>query len=273
MWQQQKKDSAIVNLALSLALATTPMAVNLVVSAPVLAQSATETPAFPLPQTVENGATVRVDGSSSLALINQNLKQGFEQQFAGTKVEVANNGTDTALKALIEGNVDIVALGRGLTPEEKAQGLEQVRLHREKIAIIVGEENPFNGSLTDKQFARIFRGKSVTDWSQVGGPPGKIRVIDRPDTSDTRQALNNYPVFKVVRFTTGSTATQLAEDNTAEIVKQLGKDGISYARVNQISKLPGVRILPLHQALPDDPKYPLSQVFSVLLWQHQDNKL
>ncbi|MBD2447025.1 DUF4912 domain-containing protein [Nostoc sp. FACHB-152] len=259
MWQQQKKDSAIVNLALSLALATTPMAVNVFVSAPVLAQSATETPTFSLPQTVENGSTVRVDGSSSLALINQNLKQGFEQQFAGTKVEVANNGTDAALKAVLEGKVDVAAIGRGLTPEEKAQGLEQVRLHREKIAIIVGEENPFRGSLTDKEFARIFRGRRITDWSQVGGPPGKIRVIDRPDTSDTRQALNNYPVFKIVKFTTGPTATQLTEDNTAEIVKQLGKDGISYARVNQISKLPGVRVLQLHQALPDDPKYPFSQ--------------
>ncbi|AFY41161.1 DUF4912 domain-containing protein [Nostoc sp. PCC 7107] len=259
MGQQQKKDSAIVNLALTLALATTPMAATLFVSTSVLAQSATDTPSFSLPQTVENGSTVRVDGSSSLALINQNLKAGFEKQFAGTKIDVANNGTDAAINAVLEGKTDIAAIGRGLTPEEKAQGLEQVRLHREKIAIIVGEENPFKGSLTDKQFARIFRGKSVTDWSQLGGPAGKIRVIDRPDTSDTRQALNNYPVFKAAKFATGDTATKLTEDNTAEIVKQLGKDGISYARVNQISKLPGVRVLQLHQALPNDPKYPFSQ--------------
>jgi len=259
MGQQQKKDSAIANLVLTLVLATTPMAASLVVSTPVLAQSATDTPSFPLPQTVENGSTVRVDGSSSLALINQNLKAGFEKQFAGTKVEVANNGTDAALKGVLDGTIDVAAIGRGLTPEEKAQGLEQVRLHREKIAIIVGEENPFKGSLTDRQFARIFRGKSVTDWSQLGGTAGKIRVIDRPDTSDTRQALNNYPVFKAAKFATGDTATQLTEDNTAEIVKQLGKDGISYARFNQIEKLPGVRVLQLHQALPTDPKYPFSQ--------------
>ncbi|MCC5638484.1 DUF4912 domain-containing protein [Nostoc sp. CHAB 5844] len=259
MGQQQKKDSAIANLVLTLALATTPMAASLFVSAPVLAQSATDTPSFSLPQTVENGSTVRVDGSSSLALINQNLKAGFEKQFAGTKVEVANNGTDAALKAVLDGTIDIAAIGRGLTPQEKAQGLEQVRLHREKIAIIVGEENPFKGSLTDRQFARIFRGKSVTDWSQLGGSAGKIRVIDRPTTSDTREALNNYPVFKAAKFATGATATQLTEDNTAEIVKQLGKDGISYARVNQIANLPGVRVLHLHQALPDDPKYPFSQ--------------
>ncbi|MBE9006925.1 DUF4912 domain-containing protein [Fortiea sp. LEGE XX443] len=259
MWQEQKKDSAIVNLVLSLALATTPMAATLFVSTPVLAQSATDTPSFSLPQTVENGSIVRVDGSSSLVLINQNLKAGFEKQFAGTKVEVANNGTDAALKALLEGQIDVAAIGRGLTPQEKAQGLEQVRLHREKIAIIVGEENPFNGSLTDRQFARIFRGR-ITNWSQLGGGMGgKIRVIDRPITSDTREALNNYPVFKAAKFATGATATQLSEDNTADIAKELGKDGISYAKYNQIAKLPGVRVLQLHQALPDDPKYPFSQ--------------
>ncbi|QLE57808.1 DUF4912 domain-containing protein [Nostoc sp. TCL26-01] len=258
MWQKDKKDSGIVNLALFLALATTPIATNLLVSAPILAQSEADIPAFPLPKTVENGTTVRVDGSTTLAAVNQSLKQGFEEQFAGTKVEVANSGTEAALKALLAGKIDVAAIGRGLTPEEKAQGLEQVRLHREKIAIIVGEENSFKGSLTDRQFARIFRGR-ITNWSQLGGSNTKIRVIDRPSESDTRKALNNYPVFKAAKFATGSTATQVTEDNTAEIVKQLGKDGISYARANQISKLPGVRVLQLHDTSPTDPKYPFSQ--------------
>ncbi|WP_414754050.1 DUF4912 domain-containing protein [Anabaena sp. CCY 9910] len=259
MWQKNKQDSGIVNLALLFALTTTPIAANLLLSAPMLAQSETDTPTFALPQTVESGTTVRIDGSSTLIAVNQSLKQGFEQQFTGTRVDVATNGTEAALKSVLAGNIDVAAIGRGLTPEEKAQGLEQVRLHREKIAIIVGEENPFKGSLTDRQFARIFRGRSITNWSQLGAPSAKIRVIDRPSTSDTREALNNYPVFKAAKFATGSTATQVTEDNTAEIIKQLGKDGISYARANQISKLPGVRVLKLHDTPPDDPKYPFSQ--------------
>lgn len=258
MWQKNKQDSGIVNLALLFALTTTPIAANLLLSAPMLAQSETDTPNFALPQTVENGTTVRIDGSSTLIAVNQSLKQGFEQQFTGTRVDVATNGTEAALKSVLAGNIDVAAIGRGLTPEEKAQGLEQVRLHREKIAIIVGEENPFKGSLTDRQFARIFRGR-ITNWSQLGAPSAKIRVIDRPSTSDTREALNNYPVFKAAKFATGSTATQVTEDNTAEIIKQLGKDGIGYARANQISKLPGVRVLKLHDTPPDDPKYPFSQ--------------
>ncbi|MEH2405817.1 DUF4912 domain-containing protein [Nostoc sp.] len=258
MWQQEKKDSSIVNLVLWVALATTPMAASLLVSAPMLAQSKPNSPAFSLPQTVQNGTTVRIDGSSSLSAINQSLKENFEKQFSGTKVEVAANGTSTALKDLLAGKIDIAAMGRGLTPAEKAQGLEQVRLRREKIAIVVGANNPFKQSLTSKQFARIFRGE-VTNWSQLGGPSLKIRLIDHPNTSETRNTFRAYPAFKTANFATGANATQVSEDNTAEIIKQLGKDGISYVLANQVSKLKDIRVLELHQALPDDAKYPFSQ--------------
>ncbi|MHC5595847.1 MAG: DUF4912 domain-containing protein [Nostoc sp.] len=258
MWQQEKKDTSIVRLVLWVALATIPMAATLVVSAPMLAQSTPEATSFPLPEIVQYGTTVRIDGSSSLGAINQSLKENFEKQFSGTKVEVAANGTDTALKHLLDGKIDIVAMGRGLTPAEKAQGLEQVRLRREKIAIVVGADNPFKGSLTNRQFARIFRGQ-ITNWSEVGGPPEKIRLIDHPNTSETRNTFRTYPAFKTAEFATGANATQLTEDNTAEIIKQLGKDGISYVLANQVSKLQGVRVLQLNQALPNDPKYPFSQ--------------
>ncbi|WP_445630134.1 DUF4912 domain-containing protein [Nostoc sp. DSM 114167] len=258
MWQQEKKDTSIVRLLLWVALATTPMAASLVVSAPMLAQSTPEATSSPLPQTVQNEPIVRIDGSSSLSAINQSLKESFEKQFIGKKVEVAANGTEKALKDLLDGKIDIVAMGRGLTPAEKAQGLEQVRLQREKIAIVVGAENPFKGSLTSKQFARIFRGQ-ITNWSQLGGPSAKIRFIDRPNTSETRNTFRTYPAFKTAEFATGANATQVSDDNTAEIIKQLGKDGISYVLANQVSKLKDVRVLQLHQALPSDARYPFSQ--------------
>ncbi|MDZ8087940.1 MAG: DUF4912 domain-containing protein [Nostoc sp. DedQUE12b] len=258
MWQQEKKDTSIVRLLLWVALATTPMAASLVVSAPMLAQSTPETTSSPLPQTVQNEPIVRIDGSSSLSAINQSLKESFEKQFVGKKVEVAANGTETALKDLLDGKIDIVAMGRGLTPAEKAQGLEQIRLQREKIAIVVGADNPFKESLTSRQFARIFRGQ-ITNWSQLGGPSAKIRLIDHPNTSETRNTFRTYPAFKTAEFATGANATQVSEDNTAEIIKQLGKDGISYVLANQVSKLKGVRVLQLHQALPADARYPFSQ--------------
>ncbi|WP_052754479.1 substrate-binding domain-containing protein [Calothrix sp. 336/3] len=258
MWQKEKNDHPIVSLALLLALAATPMAATLVLSDSTLANSSNETPSFPLPTNVPSGTTVRIDGSSSMTTINQTLKQSFQKRFPGTQVEVATNGTDAALTALKEGKIDLAAIGRGLTPEEKNQGLEQLRVHREKIALIVSSENPFKGNLTSKQFAQIFRGE-ITNWSQVGGKSGKIRIIDRPEISDTRQSLKNYPAFQTAKFTTGKTATQLSEDNTAAVIRELGKDGISYVLANQVAQLPGVRVLSMHNTLPDSPRYPFSQ--------------
>ncbi|WP_158632964.1 substrate-binding domain-containing protein [Dulcicalothrix desertica] len=268
MWQKQKKYSPIVCLTLLLALAGTPIAATLFVSQFAVAQTEeTKEPEFPLPTSIANNTVVRVDGSSSMARINESLKQSFEQKFSGAKVELATSGTDAALKSVIDGKTDLAAIGRGLTPAEEAQGLEQKRLRREKIAIVVGENNPFKGNITNQQFARMFRGE-ITDWSQVGGSKGKIRFIDRPTSSDTREALRNYPAFKAAKFATGANATQLSADDTAELVKQLGNDGIGYVIANQVSKVPGLRVLRLHQTLPDDPRYPFSQP---LVYAYQKN--
>lgn len=46
MWQQQKKDTVIINLALLMSMTTSPMVASFLVSAPVQAESQTPTPAF-----------------------------------------------------------------------------------------------------------------------------------------------------------------------------------------------------------------------------------
>ncbi|MBE9213259.1 substrate-binding domain-containing protein [Plectonema cf. radiosum LEGE 06105] len=258
MWHKQKSKNPIVRLALLLALTSTPVMINFLKSDYVVAQSATETPSFGLPTAVPQGTTIRVDGSTSMSGANQALKQRFEKEYSGTNVELASNGTDDALKALQEGKIDIAAIGRGLTAEEEQQGLEQQRLRREKIAIVVGKDNPFKGDLTNQQFTRIYRGE-ITDWSELGAPSGKIRVVDRPDISDTRQAFRNYPLFQGNLFKTGSNAIQLVSDDPAEVVKELGNDGIGFVLANQVSKLDNVRILSMHKTLPDDARYPYSQ--------------
>ncbi|HLO89423.1 MAG TPA: substrate-binding domain-containing protein, partial [Nostocaceae cyanobacterium] len=259
MWQQEKKDSAIASLALWLALAATPLATTMLMSTPATAEPTADTPAFPLPPNVENGTVVKIDGSSSFQSINQGLKNNFEQQFSGTKVELANNGTEAALKALLDGQIDIAAIARELTPAEKAQGLEAISLQPEKIAIVVGANNPFKGSLTTRQFAKIFRGE-IQDWSELGAKAGKIRFIDHPATSDTRTALRNAPVFEKGEFTTGANAIQVSDNNPAEIIKQLDKDGISYVLANQISQIVSdVRVIKVEKSGIDNPKYPFSQ--------------
>jgi phosphate transport system substrate-binding protein len=260
MWQQQQKDSVIIKLALLMAITTSPMVANLLVSLPIQAESESKTPDFPLPEKVENGTVIKVDGSLNSVIVNQSLKENFETQFAGTKVEIAINGNEDAVKAVLDGKVDVASLGRKLTSAEKAQGLKQVLVRREKIAIIVGMNNPFYDGLTTEQFAKVFRGE-ITDWSELGKTKGKIRFIDRPLNSDTRASFSEYPVFKSDQLLTGANAVQMVEDNTFNIIKELSNDGISYVLANQISKLPDVRVLKVQDYLPDNSKYPFSQSF------------
>ncbi|KRH96885.1 MAG: DUF4912 domain-containing protein [Cyanobacteria bacterium REEB494] len=265
MWKKSKNNNLNLNslskitrslLLLFLTLSGSLLTTNLF--APALAQSNTESNGLELLPRVANKNKVRIDGSIKLLMINQKLKNSFQELFPHTQVEIGTSGNEAAIKSLLDGQIDVAAIARGLTPAEKAQGLEQVRLTREKIAVVVGVDNPFQGGLTIGEFTRIFRGK-ITNWSQVGGPPMAIRFIDRSVTSETRRSLGGYPVFNFPELTSNSDKyLTVIRDKTTEIIQQLGKDGISYAIVSQVKTVPQVRILKIQGTYPDHSKYPFS---------------
>ncbi|NJO52896.1 MAG: tetratricopeptide repeat protein, partial [Leptolyngbyaceae cyanobacterium RM2_2_4] len=266
----KRKDTSVVTLALLLTFAPVSSVLAAYTLSPVRdelwVQAPTAPGAFPLPSAVPAGTTVRIDGSSSMSVINQALRQQFEQEYSGSTVNLATGGTPAALEALINGEIDLAAVGRPLTQQERSQGLVEVPISREKIAIVVGPDNPFQGNLTFEQFARIFRGE-ITNWSEVGGQPGPIRFVDRPDLSDTRQSLSNYQVFRVAPFETGASAVQTQQDDTAAIVQALGADGVSYAIASQVLDQDNVRVISMHNTLPDDPRYPFSQPRGYVYYQ------
>lgn len=252
-----QKPAPFLRLALASTLIT--LALPVVSSAPVAPLMAQSAPSLAPPESVAQGTIVKLmNASSRTADISKALKQAFSAKFAGTQVISTTQPAETALQAVLDGKVDLAALSRPLTPEEKAKGLMAVPVAREKIAIVVNAANPFSSSLTLKQFADIFRGQ-LTDWSQIGGPAGAIRVVDRPEASDLRQSFRTYSAFNIGTLQTSGNATKLTEDSTTAMVNALGADGIGYAPISQIQKLNSVRALPLHNTLPDNAKYPFSQ--------------
>lgn len=213
---------------------------------------------FPLPAQVAADTQITIDGSPTMVVVNDTLKQQFESEFSGTQVEIAANGTVPSLERLVNGELDLVALGRPLTEAERDRGIEQLTLKREKIAIIVGPDNPFEGDLTFTQFAQIFRGE-ITDWSEVGGEPGPITFVDRPEDSDTRLAFAPYDAFTSAPFVSGPDTVRVDNDETKDIIEALGANGISYALASHVLDLDTVKIVPMHKTLPDNPAYPYSQ--------------
>ncbi len=253
-----RRKPSLAMLALISTLATMPVQA-LRPESRLLAQAPAEPPpTFTLQDSVAPDTTITIDGSPSMAGINQSLKESFEQRYPGSSVVVSTSSDEQALQALMAGTIDLAALGRALSAAEEDPTLTSVPVTREKIAIIVGRDNPFQGDLTFGNFAAIFRGE-ITNWAQLGGPNVPIRFIDRPATSDTRLALADYQIFEGKPFQTGATAVQVSEDDTAAVVRELGNDGISYAVVSEVANQDAVRPLSMHNTLPDDPRYPYSQ--------------
>lgn len=260
------KNSSIVTLALLFAAAGTN--INAV------AQPAAND--FAMPKTVPVGTKVQIDGSNSMQAVNQGLKERFQQQFPGTdiKLPAKYQGSDAAVKAVEAGKVDLASIGRSITTAETAKGIAEKEIGRSKIAIVVKDNNPYKGNLTLKDFAKIYRGE-ITDWSQLAsgkGAKGKIKVIDRPNTSDTRRAFANYPVFQNGKFKTASTAEKLTEDSTQAMVAKLGQNDIGYAPADQVKNIPGIRAVTLHGTQPDNPKYPFSQPL-VYAYKNKDGQV
>jgi ABC-type phosphate transport system substrate-binding protein len=217
-----------------------------------------QTPTFERPDTLPAGTTLSIQSSPNMGMTAQELQKQFVATYEGTDVSVDVASSDDAIASLINGDIDLAAIGRPLTSTEQNQGLTVVPLDREKIAVIIGPDNPFRGNLTFEQFAAMFRGE-ITDWSEVGGEPGPIRFVDRPELSDTRRSLSQYEVFRTAPFELGATGEPVTEDDTATVIQALGNDGISYAIAPHVLERDGVTIVPMHDTLPDDPRYPYSQ--------------
>jgi phosphate transport system substrate-binding protein len=243
---------------------TLSLLAGLVAATPTVFAQATEEATFPLPANLPAGTKVSLGGSPSLEAINKGMQDGFTKKFPGSEMPApAYTNSQKGVDAVQQGKLDIAGIGRPLTEAEKAKGLGAKSLGSRKIVIVVGEGNPFaNGDITFAEFAKIYRGE-ITDWSQIKGSKvkGKIKVVDLPETSDTRQAFGRYPIFKS-GVKTGSNAVKLTEDNAKAVSAKLGKDGIGYMPVTEMKGLSGIKALSMHKTQPDNPKYPFSQPMS-----------
>jgi ABC-type phosphate transport system substrate-binding protein len=220
---------------------------------PVLAQVLAQAgPALPA------GTQVKISDSSQMAPINQSLKQIFEEQYPNAKIAIQSGDTVANINAVLAGKIDLASISRPLTSDEQSQGLVQVPVAREKIAIVIGTANPFQGSLTIEQVNQIMTGE-ITNWKQVGGDSRPIRVIQRPATSNAMQALQQYPDLRTTLAGKAGNQPLVTIDGLAAA---LGKDGLSFALMSELSGREGIQALAMYGTWPANKRYPFSQPFT-----------
>ncbi|CDM92799.1 MULTISPECIES: phosphate ABC transporter substrate-binding protein [Limnospira] len=215
---------------------------------------------FSLPTSVPNGTTISIDGSTAMVAFNQGLKSSFERQFPGSIVNTQATGTEKGIQALMAGQIDLAAVSRPLTSEEKNQGLVEVPIATDQIAVVVSINNPFRLGLTSDQIQQIFTGK-ITNWSAVGGPDATIRVINRPPISGTHQMFQEI-ALQGQNFGTTSNITTLPRDETTGMLRQLNNDGIGYATYSQVVNQQTVRVVAIDGVTPEATNYPYQRPLS-----------
>lgn len=118
-------------------------------------------------------------------------------------IEIKAHGSGTAFTSLDAGIADIGASSRPIKKEEARTlsrfgdmtlpAFEHV-IGLDGLAVIVNKSSKVR-ALTKNQIARIFAG-TVTDWSEVGGEPGPIRLYARDEKSGTFDTFQHVVMGK-----------------------------------------------------------------------------
>lgn len=132
-------------------------------------------------------SSITVSGSTSVGPLMEKEAEKFQEANSGMKVEINQLGSSAGIKDAINGTVQIGMSSRDLKEQEKAEGLTEVEIAYDGIAIILNKANNVK-SLTMSQVKDIYTGK-IKNWKELGGKDSEIVVVSREDGSGTRDAF------------------------------------------------------------------------------------
>lgn len=173
-------------------------------------------------------------------------------------VNVAAHGSSTAFKGMLSGAADVGMASRRIKDKE-VRGLEFKGNMRDfaaehvvaidGLAVIVNQRNPLNNLSLD-QLAAIFSGQ-VSDWSEVGGQPGKISIHARDNNSGTWDTFKNLVLRKKVTLSTQADRYESNDQLSDTVSQDIGAIGFVGLASVRDSKAIGVSDLGTEPLLPN----------------------
>src|SRR5436853_5031756 len=141
---------------------------------------------------------------------------------------LADIGSDAGVNLAVSGETDLGYISRDLKDPEKGK-VEALAIGASGTAVAVAASNPVK-SLTKDQVAKIFTGQ-IADWKDVGGTPGKIRLLIREAGSSTRSAFEAY-FFDGKKPTYAPNAVEVTKiDETVNAINSF-KEAIGMVTIN-----------------------------------------
>ena len=203
--------------------------VSLIISAAIFAASCGGT-GLPAPATQDPLAGQYIVNGGGGALDNvKALADAFKLQHTGiTWQGLADIGSPAGVNLVVTGEIDLGYISRDLLDTERGK-VEAISIGASGTAVAVASNNMIK-SLTKDQVAKIFTG-AITDWKDVGGTAGKIRILIRESGSSTRSAFEAY-FFDGKKPTYGPNAIEVTTiDETVKAINSF-KESIGMVTMN-----------------------------------------
>lgn len=215
--------------------------------------------------TLASAQKLVIKGSDTLgAKLVPMLAEDYKARNAGVTFEIAAEGSTTGISAIIDSTAQIGMSSRRAKPTEvsaataKGVSMKPIIVAFDGIGVIVNQGNPL-ATLTKRQVEQIFAG-DITDWSQVGGTPGKISIYTRNTSSGTYADFKEL-AMKKRDYASSSQKMAGNEQIAAEVAKN--PNGIGYVGLAYLHD-PGIKTVAIDGALPSEEsviakKYPYAR--------------
>ena len=138
----------------------------------------------------EGTRSIRIKGSDTMLRLVNRWAEEFMKLHPDIAVYVDGGGTETGIRALIEGETDLTSASRTLQASEVKELLQKrgslglsILTAKDALSVYLHPDNPVR-DLTLEQLHDIFTGQ-IRNWKNVGGADAPIRVISRPPNSGT----------------------------------------------------------------------------------------
>ncbi len=192
-----------------------------------------------------------IKGSDTLgAKLVPMLAEEYKAGNPGVSFEIAAEGSTTGIAAIIDGTAQIGMSSRRAKATEvtgasaKGVTLKPTIVAYDGIAVVVNAKNPVS-ALNKRQIEQIFTG-DVSDWSAVGGTPGKISIYTRNTSSGT---YSDWKELAMRKRDYAATSQKMAgnEQIVAEVARN--PNGIGYVGLAYINA-PGIKVVPIEGHTP-----------------------
>ncbi len=120
-------------------------------------------------------ATIRVDGSSTVAPLTQAIAEKFNEENSDVDITVGTSGTGGGFEKFCAGETDISDASREIEPDEEKVceqggiGFKAIQIANDALTVVVSPENPVTCITTD-QLKQVWEPKSkLKSWSEIQG--------------------------------------------------------------------------------------------------------